>query len=376
MQAKDVLQSLAEKADIRINGDRPWDIQVHNDNLYRRVLGQGTLGLGEAYMDGWWDCERMDVMIEKALNARVAGRISGNLPTLLHVATQKLFNLQSVARAGIVAERHYDAERAMFETMLDPYMQYSCAYWRGLPGETEAPTDLAAAQINKMELICRKLKLEPGQSVLDIGCGWGGLARYMAERHGVRVTGVTVSKEQLAYAGEHTAGLPVEFKLMDYRSLEGRYDRVVSVGMFEHVGRKNYTAFMDVVRRCLKPEGLFLLHSIGSDGGGSGADPWLTKYIFPNGILPSTTSLMKAAAGRFIMEDWQNFGAFYDPTLLVWHENFEKGCREKAFHCDERMRRMYGYYLLSCAGASRVRGFQLWQVVFSPHGVPGGYERV
>ena len=187
MQAKDVLQSLAEKADIRINGNRPWDVQVHNENLYRRVLGQGTLGLGEAYMDGWWDCERMDVMIEKALNARVDGRISGNLPTLLHVAAQKLFNLQSVARAGIVAERHYNAERAMFETMLDPYMQYSCAYWRALPDQAAAPADLAAAQSNKMELICRKLKLEEGQSVLDIGCGWGGLARYMAEHYGVRV---------------------------------------------------------------------------------------------------------------------------------------------------------------------------------------------
>lgn len=376
MQAKAVLQSLAEKADIRINGDRPWDIQVHNEDLYRRVLGQGTLGLGEAYMDGWWDSEQPDVMIEKALKARVAGRIAGNLPTLLHVATQKLFNLQSVARAGIVAERHYDAERAMFETMLDPYMQYSCAYWRALPDQSGEPADLAAAQINKMELICRKLKLEEGQSVLDIGCGWGGLARYMAERYKVTVTGVTVSKEQLAYAQEHAAGLPVDFRLVDYRSLDGTYDRVVSVGMFEHVGRKNYTTFMDVVRRRLHPEGLFLLHTIGSDGGGSGADPWLTKYIFPNGILPSTTSLMKAAEGRFILEDWQNFGAFYDPTLLVWHENFEKGCREGLFHCDERMRRMYEYYLLSCAGASRVRGFQLWQLVFSPHGVPGGYERV
>ncbi len=375
MQAKDVLQSLAEKADIRINGNRPWDVQVHNENLYRRVLGQGTLGLGEAYMDGWWDCERMDVMIEKALNARVDGRISGNLPTLLHVAAQKLFNLQSVARAGIVAERHYNAERAMFETMLDPYMQYSCAYWRALPDQAAAPADLAAAQSNKMELICRKLKLEEGQSVLDIGCGWGGLARYMAEHYGVRVTGITVSDEQLSYAQEHAAGLPVDFKLMDYRSLDGKYDRVVSVGMFEHVGRKNYAAFMDVVRRCLKPEGLFLLHTLGSDGGGSGADPWLTKYIFPNGILPSTTSLMRAAQGRFIMEDWQNFGAFYDPTLLVWHKNFEKGCLEGKFRCDERMRRMYEYYLLSCAGASRARGFQLWQVVFSPRGVPGGYER-
>ena len=190
MQAQTVLQSLAEKADIRINGDRPWDVQVHNENLYKRVLGQGTLGLGEAYMDGWWDCEQMDVMICKALQANLGGRISLNIPTILHVASQRMFNLQSVARSSMVAEQHYNSERAMFETMLDPYMQYSCAYWEPLPGEPEdkTPADLAAAQINKMELICRKLKLQEGESVLDIGCGWGGLARYMAEHYKVKVT--------------------------------------------------------------------------------------------------------------------------------------------------------------------------------------------
>lgn len=373
MRAKDVVLALADKADIRINGDRPWDIWVHNEDVYRRVLTQGTLGLGEAYMDGWWDCGRLDQMVEKALRARADEGICGNLPTVLHRVAQKALNLQTVARAGMVAEHHYNAERAMFEAMLDPYMQYSCAYWRALPGETEAPAGLAGAQLAKMELICRKLKLEPGQSVLDIGCGWGGLARYMAERHGVRVTGITVSDEQLIWAREHAGNLPVEFRLMDYRSLSGLYDRIVSVGMFEHVGRRNYARFMDVARRCLRPDGLFLLHSIGSDGGGCGADPWLTRYIFPNGILPSAPSLMKAAAGRFIMEDWENFGAFYDPTLMAWHENFQRGCREGAFRCDERMKRMYEYYLLSCAGTSRARGFQLWQVVFSPRGVPGGY---
>lgn len=380
MQAQATLQSLAEKADIRINGDRPWDIQVHNENLYKRVLGQGTLGLGEAYMDGWWDCEQMDVMICKALQARVGARISLNMPTILHVASQRLFNLQSVARASMVAEQHYNGDRAMFETMLDPYMQYSCAYWHALPGASDAgaPSDLAGAQINKMELICRKLGLQEGESVLDIGCGWGGLGRYMAEHYKVKVTGVTVSDEQLAYAKEHAAGLPVDFQLMDYRSPQGTYDKIVSVGMFEHVGRKNYDTFLDVVKRCLKPEGLFLLHTIGGNSGhkgDSGADPWLTKYIFPNGILPSLPTLSKAVESRFIMEDWHNFGAYYDKTLMVWYANFEKGCREGAFQCEERMRRMYEYYLLSCAGASRARGFQLWQVLLSPHGVAGGYAR-
>lgn len=378
MQAREIVQRLAEKADIRINGNRPWDIQVHNDELYARVLRQGTLGLGEAYMDGWWDCEAMDAMFCRALRARIEQAFTRNMPFRLTEAAQAVFNLQSRARAFMVARAHYDTDPALFRTMLGPTMQYSCARWEGVDAVGGAGLD--AAQEQKMEMICRKLALEPGMTVLDIGCGWGTLALHMAEEHGVQVTGITVSREQLAFAQDKAAssGADVEYRLMDYRSLRGEWDRVVSVGMFEHVGRRNYREFMDIARNCLKSGGLFLLHSIGSNGAygvGAGADPWLTHYIFPNGVLPSPATLVDALERDFILEDWQNFGVDYDKTLMAWYENFEQGLRDGAFSCTERQHRMYQYYLLSCAGAFRARSIQLWQLVLSPEGMPGGYCR-
>ncbi len=377
-----------EAADIRILVDgenfaapRPWDVVVHDGRLFGRILSHGTLGLGEAYMDGWWDCDRMDEMLFRAIRSGMERHISNNLSGWLHEAAFRLLNLQSRSRAFMVAKHHYDADPALFRAMLDPFMQYSCGYW-------EHADNLEDAQIAKMELICRKLELKPGMSVLDVGCGWGGLSRYMAEHYQVKVTGITVSEEQLIVDREKAGSLPVEYMLLDYRDLPGQstfctrsgagngtWDRVVSVGMFEHVGRKNYRVFLDMIRKCLRPDGLFLLHSIGSNGGGCGADPWLTRYIFPNGALPSPSSLAKALEGVFVLEDWHNFGADYDRTLMVWKDRFEKGREAGAFVCDERLRRMFNYYLSSCAAAFRVRTIQLWQLMLSPKGVPGGYRR-
>lgn len=378
MRAEELVRKLAEKADIRINGDRPWDIRVHNEALYARVLKQGTLGLGEAYMDGWWECDDMDSMFCRAIRARLEYALSRNVPAVLNRVAHTLFNLQSRARAFMVARVHYDTDPALFRTMLGPSMQYSCGWWQDVQHQGAAGLD--AAQYGKMEMICRKLALEPGMEVLDIGCGWGALALYMAREHQVKVTGITVSREQLAFAQEKAAeaGVDVDYRLMDYRGLRGAWDRVVSVGMFEHVGRRNYSGFMDIVRNSLNPGGLFLLHSIGSNGAlgaGAGADPWLTRYIFPNGILPSPSTLVGALERDFVLEDWQNFGVDYDRTLLAWHENFENGLKAGAFSCTERQRRMYRYYLLSCAGAFRARSIQLWQLVLSPEGLPGGYCR-
>lgn len=366
MDAKTMITSMLAVADIRIGGDRPWDIQVHNPDLYRRVLREGTLGVGESYMEGWWDCDQLDVMFCRAIRAHLEDKIHNNVPVFMIVAAQTLFNLQSVARATMVAEQHYDTDNAMFARMLGPTMNYSCGYWK------DAAT-LDEAQTNKMELICRKLDLREGMTVLDIGCGWGGLSLYMAEHYGVKVTAVTVSSEQFAYAREHDAEGKVNWVLEDYRSVQGRFDRIVSVGMFEHVGRKNYAVFMDTTHRLLDPSGLFLLHTIGSSTRKSGTDPWINKYIFPNGMLPSPVCIGKAIMGRYVMEDWHNFGADYDKTLMAWHERFEAGYTEGAFQCSERVRRMYRYYLLSCAGAFRARDIQLWQIVLSPQGVEGGY---
>ena len=366
MDSKSLLSSLLEEADVRINGDRPWDIRVHDDRLYRRVFQQGTLGAGEAYMEGWWDCEALDVLFCKVLHGHLEERLA-HVPSALFVAgTQLLFNLQSVGRAAMVAETHYNFGNDMFACMLGSTMNYSCAYWKNA-------ATLDEAQNAKMDLICRKLGLEQGMTVLDIGCGWGGLSRYMAERYKVKVTGITVSTEQAAYAREHDPEHAVNWLLEDYRSLRGTYDRIVSVGMFEHVGRKNYGLFMDVTRRLLSPSGLFLLHTIGSNKKKSGTDPWINKYIFPNGMLPSPACIGKAVMGRYVLEDWHNFGADYDKTLMAWHQNFENGFASGVFACSETVRRMYRYYLLSCAGAFRARDIQLWQLMLSPEGVAGGY---
>jgi cyclopropane-fatty-acyl-phospholipid synthase len=288
------------------------------------------------------------------------------LPVLVNKALYRLFNMQSRRRGAQVAERHYNAGNALFAHMLGPSMAYSCGYWR-------KAGQLDAAQTDKMDLICRKLKLEPGLKVLDIGSGWGSLAVHMAVKYHVEVSAITISAEQYEYARKRPAHPPIRWLLGDYRTLDGAYDRVVSVGMFEHVGYKNYAAFMKTVRRILKPDGLFLLHTIGCHVEKKSLDPWFSKYIFPNGTLPSIAAIGKAITGRFVMEDWQNFGAYYDKTLVAWDRRFEDGIKRGLFTCSERMRRMFRYYLLSCAGAFRARDIQVWQVVLSPHGVPGGY---
>lgn len=370
MNSKEILTSLLEKADIRINGNRPWDVQVHNDELYARVFQSGTMGIGEAYMDGWWDCQELDVMFYKAIMGQLGNRFSrGGLPAHILSLYQTIFNLQKGRRAFEVGERHYNFDNDMFTWMLGPTMNYSCGYWRGA-------SNLDDAQKAKMDLICRKLQLEPGMRVLDIGCGWGALAMYMSDIHGAKVIGISVSSEQIAYARQKDSANAVEWIMDDYHNLEGKFDRIVSVGMFEHVGYKNYGDFMRKVHALLKPDGLFLLHTIGSNHQRKGTDPWINKYIFPNGMLPSGENLTKAFADLFIMEDWHNFGADYDKTLMAWGERFEEGYNKKTFSCGERERRMFRYYLLSCAGAFRARDMQLWQVVLSPSGIPGGYNSV
>lgn len=367
MESKKILESLLAKADIRIDGNRPWDVQVHDERLYKRIFQQGTLGIGEAYMDGWWDCQKLDEMFYKAIMAHLENRFSADsIPGHILSLYQSIFNLQSRTRSAEVAKKHYDFGNDMFTWMLGPTMNYSCGYWRN-------SSNLDDAQIAKMDLICRKLYLQPGMKVLDIGCGWGSLAMYMSEKYKVKPTGISISAEQINYASSKDTNHSVEWIHDDYRTLTGTYDRIVSVGMFEHVGYKNYAGFMKEVHRMLAPDGLFLLHTIGSNHQKKGTDPWIDKYIFPNGMLPSEDNLTKSFTDMFIMEDWHNFGADYDRTLMAWDSRFEEGCDQHHFACDERTRRMFRYYLLSCAGAFRARDMQLWQVVLSPSGVPGGY---
>jgi len=360
-------EKLAETADIRLDGDRPWDIRVHDERMFQRVLAHGTLGLGEAYMDGWWDCDQLDELVRRAQSADLVRHLISPT-TLARVAQAKLMNLQSRRRAFTVGERHYDIGNDLYRRMLDSRMIYSCGYWR------DADT-LDAAQEAKLALIANKLELEAGMRVLDIGCGWGGAAQYFSEKLGCEMVGVTVSREQAALARERCADLPVEIRLQDYRELDEPFDRVYSIGMFEHVGVKNYEAYMDVVRRCLRdPESLTLLHTIGGLRSRHQTDPWMEKYIFPNSMLPSIAQVAHASEGRLVIEDLQNFGRYYDHTLMAWQANVDAHWGELSGEYDARFKRMWDFYLLSSAGSFRARTLQLYQFVLSRDGVTSGYE--
>ncbi|ERK15783.1 cyclopropane fatty acyl phospholipid synthase [Serratia sp. JSRIV004] len=360
-----IAHEMLSMAGIEINGSRPFDIQINNPNFFKRVLQDGSLGLGESYMDGWWECERLDIFFQRVVAAGLEKKLPHHLKDILRIAAARLTNLQSQKRAWIVGKEHYDLGNDLFTQMLDPYMQYSCGYW-------QQATTLEEAQEAKLRLICEKLHLQPGMRVLDIGCGWGGLSAYAAKHYGVSMVGVTISAEQQKMAQERCAGLDVEILLQDYRDLYQQFDRIVSVGMFEHVGPKNYRTYFEVVERNLKPDGIFLLHTIGSNETDMNVDPWINKYIFPNGCLPSVKHIAQASEGRFVMEDWHNIGADYDRTLMAWYERFKQSWPQLASHYSERFERMFSYYLNACAGAFRARDIQLWQVVFSPKGVEGG----
>ena len=359
-----IVSEMLTQAGVEINGPRPFDIQVKHPDFFKRVLQEGSLGLGESYMDGWWDCERLDIFFNNAIRAGLERQLPRHLKDTLRVAAARVLNLQSKKRAWIVGKEHYDLGNDLFSRMLDEHMQYSCGYWK------DAAT-LSDAQNAKLKMICDKLHLEPGMTLLDIGCGWGGLAEYAARNYGVAVHGVTISAEQQKMAQQRCAGLNVNIALQDYRELDMQFDRIVSVGMFEHVGPRNYATYFNVADRNLKPEGIFLLHTIGANKTDNSVDPWIDKYIFPNGCLPSVSQIAEASEGHFVMEDWHNFGADYDKTLMAWHERFHSYWPEIADNYSERFKRMFSYYLNACAGAFRARDIQLWQIVFT-RGVENG----
>ena len=369
MTSKEIIEKILKSADVKINGGRPFDIEVRNEKLYDRVLKEGTIGLGEAYMDGWWECEKLDEMMHRILRFSDKEVIYKNLSNILLFLKVKMFNVQTKDGSKKVAKEHYDLGNDMYMAFLDPYNQYTCGYFK----ETE---DLNIAQEQKLDLICKKLQLKPTDRVLDIGCGWGGFAKYAAEHYGCHVTGISISEEQINYAKRFTAGLPVDILKMDYRDLTGTFDKVLICGMIEHVGWKNYKKIIKIVKEHISPNGLFLLHTIGKNDSISSVDPWIEKYIFPNSILPSIKHLVMASEKMFVMEDWHNFGQYYDLTLLAWWKNFDKSWGHLKQNYSERFYRMFRYYLLSCAGAFRARDIQLWQVVFSPKGILKGYKPV
>ena len=359
-------EQLFSFADIKIGGNRPWDLQVHNDDFYARLLAKGSLGLGESYMEGWWDCNRLDKFFHRILRAELYTKVKPR-KEFFEVLKSKLLNPQKPSRAFQIGQRHYDIGNNLYRYMLGERLIYSCGYWKNA-------STLDEAQEAKLDLVCCKLGLRPGMRVLDIGCGWGGTAKFAAERYKVEVVGITVSEEQVRFGKEFCQGLPVDIRLQDYRSLKGTFDRILSLGMFEHVGYKNYVTFFRVVNSCLKDNGLFLLHTIGNNRSVTRRDPWIERYIFPNSMIPSAKQICADIEGLFVLEDWHNFGADYDKTLMHWFRNFHENWDAIKKDYGERFYRMWKYYLLSCAGSFRARENQLWQIVLSANGFPGGYR--
>ena len=360
-EVKTAFSSLMQFAGITVNGKNPYDIQVYNDQFYSRVLKHTALGLGESYMDRWWDCPALDQFVEKVLRANLISKLKQDWATTWNIIKARIFNLQAARRAFIVGQQHYDIGNDLYQGMLDRRMQYTCGYW-------EKADSLDSAQEAKLEMICRKTDLKPGMTVAELGCGFGGFAQYAAQHHGVRVVGYTVSKEQARYAEQLCRNLPVDIRIEDYRNASGKYDRVISIGLMEHVGYKNYQTYMQLASRLLKADGIAFIHTIGSNVSRRICNPWTSKYIFPNGMLPSIAQLGRAMEGYFVVEDWHNFGEDYDKTLMAWWKNFDTAWPDLKPRYGDRFYRMWKYYLLSCAGAFRSRGLQLWQIVMTKPG--------
>lgn len=367
MRARDVLTERLAQAGVKVDGARPWDPRIADERFFGRVLRGGSLALGEAYMDGWWECDDLPAFVERLLRWRSA-RPSGLLRTLgarLHALRRRLLNLQGKARARQVVDAHYELPARLFERMLGRTMAYTCGYWKDT-------AHLDAAQEAKLELICRKLELRPGQALLEWGSGFGAFARWAAQRHGCEVVGVNLSSEQLAFARRFCEGLPVVFHQCDYRAPAEyaggrRFDRFASIGMFEAIGRRNFRRHMELLHSLLADDALWLLHTIGDEECSS--DPWLDRYIFPNGELPTLGQIADSVRGLFQIEDVHNFGPDYARTLTAWEANFRgawpeiRGAHEALF--SERFFRMWVYYLGCCNGAFRARNMHLWQVVLS-----------
>lgn len=354
---KKIIQDILAQADVQVGGSRPWDIQVHDERLYGAVIRQGALGLGEAYMNGWWDCAQVELFLARLLDGDLANKVK--TPKMIaRLLLSKLINFQTRERSTHVARLHYDIEPELYERMLDPYMNYTCGYW-------PQADNLDDAQRAKMDLICRKLKLQPGMKLLDIGCGWGGFARFAAENYGVTVVGITLSNEQAKYARGFCRDVPVEIRVQDYRDLDGTYDRISAIGMFEHVGCRNYAVYMKKIADNLVDDGLFLLQTNGMNSRTHGIDEWICKYIFPNAMLPTSEEMSRSFTGRLTLEDWHNLGDDYIKTLRAWQQNFVAGWSEFSDRYDETFYRMWNYFLCYFMGGYQARYIQLWQIVLS-----------
>lgn len=357
--------------------DSPYNIQlVKPDKFFRAVALRGHDGFADAYMKGYWECTALDQCVFKLLSSGAIDSLRFH-PSNLRLCVSDLFrNKQKPGRAQRNVSHHYN-RGAVFEVMLDRTRSYSCGHWA-------LARNLEDAQIAKLDLVCLKLGLKPGMSFCDIGCGWGALLRHAAKKYGCASAGITLSTDQRDYIGspdfDSPEDVPLTARLDDYRNLHGQYDRIASVGMFEHVGRKNARNFMRCVDRYLKPGGLFLLHTIASRHSSPSLNhpelPWIEKNIFPGGSLLSMGQITTAAQGIFKVLDQENFGPYYDLTLMEWAKNFKEGWESIKSLYSEEFYRMWLYYLYSCAAGFRSGRLELFQIVLAKPDWQGLYRGV
>ncbi len=373
MLTQEMISKYLQSIGVTLNGEKPYDVRIRNDKLFRGL--PTSLAIGEAYMEGWWECDQLDELFFRICKNQLDEKFYNSLTDTLKKGLNCVVNLQTKIRSLSVAKVHYNLGNEFYRRMLGPTMAYTCGYWR-------KATTLDQAQVDKFDLICRKVGLKKGEKVLELGCGFGTFAKFAAEHYGCHVVAVNISEEQVKFGRKTCENLPVEIHQCDYRDDKvynpgGKpFDKIVSIGLLEHVGHKNYRGFMELLRKNVKEDGLCLVHSIGKDVTSGHIDPWISKYIFPNSILPSLQLLAKAIEHHFVVEDLHNFGADYDKTLMEWHANFIASWSDVKNGFDEQFFRKWNYYLLSCAGAFRARTMQLWQFVLSPKGVAGGYESI
>lgn len=356
MSSKDVAIKILMAAGIPLDSDEPWSIHVHNEKVWDRVISQKQLGFAESYMEGWWDCQSLDLMLTKLISKDPLKFLRPSPALVYHVTRSYLRNNQTKHRAATNAKHHYNIGNDLYLRMLGSEMVYSCGYWK-------SAEDVEQAQQAKFDLICRKLELLPGMKLLDIGSGWGGFLRYAVKNYGVEATGISPADNQITWAKEKSEGLGIEFIQQDYRDLEGEFDRIVSIGMMEHVGPKNYGTFFAKCDELLVCDGRMLHHTIASNLTKQVTDPFFDRYIFPGGVLPSLAQISRATEKLFVLEDLHNFGPDYDRTLMEWYQNISSRWGEIK-HYDERFRRMWEYYLLSSAAGFRAGNLQLLQCVF------------
>ncbi|XP_021964854.2 cyclopropane-fatty-acyl-phospholipid synthase [Folsomia candida] len=370
-----------DQVGITINKGGPCDIKNRNfmtsqDTVYIRAINEGILGFGESYMDGDWDAEDIPAVFYKifANDAPILRMFMNPWNRFLYYMQFSFFNLQTKQRVYDVAKIHYDLGNEFFENMLDSTMNYTCGYFK----DTD---NLEKAQLAKMDFVAAKLGIKQGMTVLDIGCGFGGMARHLAINYGATVTAVTISKEQATFAQQACRGLPVTVKVMDYRDVSGTYDRVVSLGDLEHIGPANYGTFFKTVSRCLKEDGLCLIHCMGNyHDVMPHQEPFSAKYVFPGACLPYYTEVMGSLQNLFLIEDWHNFGNDYNLTSVAWRDNFIRNWPKlqqlDKIKYDDRFYRMWTFYLGVAIALYKARKIQLWQIVLSKHGVVGGYRSV